>query len=211
MNLQCEIDVKSNGLAIKYDKQEKAALLQQHEINQLHLTSITQEHQMQLENIDKENEKSIALLLKNQNFKSQKEMKQKETEMNALHDQILKETVQEHQTKHLVEMTQNIEQAVEHSTQELLQTLETKHMQETTRFKKEHESNIQNGKYSKRRRSNVAVIIDRIVFIGPFLFYCLLCNHSFQTNPNRITYCFKLLSLYLQLTTTLLLRRYFDF
>ena len=40
------------------------------------------------------------------------------------------------------------------------------------------------GKYSKRRRSNVAVIIDRIVFIGSFLFYCLLSNHSFQTNPN---------------------------
>ena len=32
-------------------------------------------------------------------------------------------------------------------------------------------------------------------------------NHSFQTNPNRITNCFKLFSL-LQLTTTLLLRRF---
>ena len=30
------------------------------------------------------------------------------------------------------------------------------------------------GKYSKRRRSNVAVIIVRIVFISSFLFYCLL-------------------------------------
>ena len=38
--------------------------------------------------------------------------------------------------------------------------------------------------------SNVAVIIVRIVFIGSFLFYCLLLNHSFQTNPNRITNCF---------------------
>ena len=66
------------------------------------------------------------------------------------------------------------------------------------------------GKYSKRRRSNVAVIIVRIVFISSFLFYCLLLNHSFPTNPNRITNCFKLFSL-LQLTTTLLLRRYFDF
>ena len=47
----------------------------------------------------------------------------------------------------------------------------------------------------------VAVIIDRIVFISSFLFYCLLLNHSFQTNPNSITNCFKLLSL-LQLTTT---------
>ena len=141
MNLQCEIDVNSNGLAIKYDKQEKAALLQQHEINQLHLTSITQEHQLQLKYIEKENEKSIALLLK-----------KKEIEMNALHDQILKETVQEHQTKHLVEMTEHTEQAVEHAKQELLQTLETKHMQETTRFKKEHESNIQNGKYVQSER-----------------------------------------------------------
>ena len=51
------------------------------------------------------------------------------------------------------------------------------------------------GKYSKRRRSNVAVIIVRILFISSFLFYCLLCNHSFQTNPNRITNCFQLVSL----------------
>ena len=68
-------------------------------------------------------------------------------------------------------------------------------------------------KYSKRRRSNVAVIIVRVIFISLFLFYCLLLNHSFPTNPNRITNCFKpfsLLQLY-NFTTTLLLRRYFDF
>ena len=46
------------------------------------------------------------------------------------------------------------------------------------------------GKYSKRRRSNVAVIIVRIVFISSFLFDCLLLNHSFQTNPNKMTNCF---------------------
>ena len=46
------------------------------------------------------------------------------------------------------------------------------------------------GKYSKRRRSNVAVIIVRVIFISPFLFYCLLLNHSFPTNPNNITNCF---------------------
>jgi hypothetical protein len=51
------------------------------------------------------------------------------------------------------------------------------------------------GKYSKRRRSNVAVIIVRIVFISSFLFYCLLLNHSFQTNPNRITNYFKRFSI----------------
>ena len=51
------------------------------------------------------------------------------------------------------------------------------------------------GKYSKRRRSNVAVIIVRTVSIGSFLFYCLLYNHSFQTNPNKITNCFKTYSL----------------
>ena len=47
--------------------------------------------------------------------------------------------------------------------------------------------NNNNGKYSKRHRSNVAVIIVKIVFISAFLFYCLLLNHSFQTNPNKIT------------------------
>jgi len=62
-------------------------------------------------------------------------------------------------------------------------------------------------KYSKRRRSNVAVIIVRVIFISSFFFYCLLLNHSFQTNPNSITNFFKLFSL-LQLTTTLLLRRF---
>jgi len=67
-----------------------------------------------------------------------------------------------------------------------------------------------NGKYSKRRRSNVAVIIVGIVFLNAFLFYCLLFIHSFQTNPNKITNCLKLFSL-LQLTTTLLLRRFLNF
>jgi hypothetical protein len=67
------------------------------------------------------------------------------------------------------------------------------------------------GKYSKRRRSNVAVIHVRIVFIGAFLFCCLLLNHSFQTNPNMITNCFKLILSIYNFTTTLLLRRYFDF
>ena len=35
------------------------------------------------------------------------------------------------------------------------------------------------GKYSKRRRSNVAVVIVRIDFICSFFFYCLLLNHIF--------------------------------
>ena len=52
------------------------------------------------------------------------------------------------------------------------------------------------GKYSKRRRSNVAVIIVRRIFIRAFLFYCLLYNHSFPTNPNSVTNCFQLYSLY---------------
>ena len=55
------------------------------------------------------------------------------------------------------------------------------------------------GKYSKRRRSNVAVIIVRIDSIRSFFFYCLLLNHSFPTNPNRITNCFKLFSLFTNL------------
>ena len=58
---------------------------------------------------------------------------------------------------------------------------------------------LASGKYSKRRRSNVAVIIVRTIFISSFLFYCLLLNHSFQTNPNKITNCFKLILFYLQL------------
>ena len=51
---------------------------------------------------------------------------------------------------------------------------------------------VKSGKYSKRRRSNVAVIIVKVIFISAFLFYCLLLNHSFPTNPNKITNCFKL-------------------
>ena len=47
----------------------------------------------------------------------------------------------------------------------------------------------------KRRRSNVAVIVVEVIFISSFLFYCLLLNHSFPTNPNSITNCFKLFSL----------------
>ena len=56
----------------------------------------------------------------------------------------------------------------------------------------ETKNELSKGKYSKRRRSNVAVIIVRIV---SFLFCCLFLDHSFPTNPNRITNCFKLFSL----------------
>ena len=56
------------------------------------------------------------------------------------------------------------------------------------------------GKYSKRRSNNDAVIVVRIVLISSFFLYCLLLNHSFQTNPNRITNCFKLFSLYCNFT-----------
>ena len=62
----------------------------------------------------------------------------------------------------------------------------------------------------KRRRSNVAVIIIRVIFIRSFFFYCLLCNHSFQTNPNSVTNCFKLFSL-LQLYNYIAPASLFDF
>ena len=69
------------------------------------------------------------------------------------------------------------------------------------------------GKYiNSDAGANVAVIIVKVIFISAFLFDCLLLNHSFQTNSNKITNCFKLFLLYLQLgTTLLLLSRYFDF
>ena len=68
-------------------------------------------------------------------------------------------------------------------------------------IKKTIVKNLWYRKYSKRRRSNVAVIIVRTVFIGAFLFYCLLLNHSFPTNPNKITNCFKLILFLLQTTS----------
>jgi hypothetical protein len=43
------------------------------------------------------------------------------------------------------------------------------------------------GVRKKRCRSNIAVIIVKVIFISAFLFYCLLLNHSFPTKPNRIT------------------------
>jgi len=49
----------------------------------------------------------------------------------------------------------------------------------------------------------------KTIFIKSFFFYCLLLNHSFQTNPNSVTNCFQLFSFYYNFTTTLLLRRYF--
>ena len=42
---------------------------------------------------------------------------------------------------------------------------------------------------------NVAAIIVRVIFISAFFFYCLLYNHSFQTNPNKMTNCFQFFSL----------------
>ena len=72
---------------------------------------------------------------------------------------------------------------------------------------------FENGKYSKRRRSNVAVIHVRIVFINAFFFYCLLLNHTFPTNPNKITNCFQFFSSIYNFTNYIcsMLSRYFDF
>ena len=40
---------------------------------------------------------------------------------------------------------------------------------------------------------NRIVIIVRVIFIRSFLFYCLVLNHSFSTNLNKITNCLKLI------------------
>ena len=42
------------------------------------------------------------------------------------------------------------------------------------------------GTYKSDAGANVAVIIVKVIFISAFLFYCLLYNHSFQTNPNSV-------------------------
>ena len=60
-------------------------------------------------------------------------------------------------------------------------------------------NNNTNSKYLSDAVSNVAVIIVRLFFISSFLFYCLLSNHSFQTNPNRMANCFKLFFFYYNL------------
>ena len=59
-------------------------------------------------------------------------------------------------------------------------------------------------------------MIVRVIFISAFFFYCLLLNHSFPTNPNRIilTALKLVLSLYYKLYKLHLLkcvRLFFDF
>ena len=58
-----------------------------------------------------------------------------------------------------------------------------------------HSHSLFEAKVSIQCDAVVAVIVVRIVFIGAFFFYCLLLNHSFQTNPNSVTNCFKTYSL----------------
>ena len=70
------------------------------------------------------------------------------------------------------------------------ENMKEKEEERKKRARGDYDHDEDEGKCSKRRRSNVAVIIVRIIFIGSFLFYCLLLNHSFQTNPNKITNCF---------------------
>ena len=60
-------------------------------------------------------------------------------------------------------------------------------------------------------RKNLAVIIVRVILMSLFLFYGLLSNHIFQTNPNSVTNCFKLILSIYNFTTTLLLRRFLIF
>ena len=49
------------------------------------------------------------------------------------------------------------------------------------------------------------------IFFSSFLFCCLFYNHSFQTNPNKITNCFKTFHSVYNFATTLLLRRFLDY
>ena len=37
-----------------------------------------------------------------------------------------------------------------------------------------------------KSNAGAAVIIVRTIFISAYLFYCLLLNHSFPTNPNSV-------------------------
>ena len=64
-------------------------------------------------------------------------------------------------------------------------------------------SKIKNWKCSKLC-TILVVIIVKILFISPFLFECLLCNHTFQ---NKLKHC--TLTSFKHFSTTLLLRRLF--
>ena len=103
------------------------------------------------------------------------------------------------------QMLKEIKKSLEHDSEELNQAIS--HLRSMDVWLNEREKK---GKYSKRRRSNVAVINVKVVFISSFLFYCLLLNHSFQTNPNKMTNCFKLFSL-LQLYNYIAPASLFDF
>ena len=104
-------------------------------------------------------------------------------------------TSSSHRASHRGHDSEKLRLAKSHSTDLFHRLADAKRSAKTARGESE-------GKYSKRRRSNVAVMIVRVLLISSFLFYCFLLNHSFQTNPNKITNCFQLI---LSITTTLLL------
>ena len=66
------------------------------------------------------------------------------------------------------------------------EAMEKEHKQLLDDIRASQNSTESIGKYSKRRRSNIAVISVRIVFMSWFLFQCVLCNHTFSTNPNNV-------------------------
>ena len=53
----------------------------------------------------------------------------------------------------------------------------------------------------------VVVIIVKMIFMSSFFFYCLLCNHSFQTNPNSTTNLCKLFNYICSMRSSFLLYR----
>jgi hypothetical protein len=65
-------------------------------------------------------------------------------------------------------------------------------------FDKDGDGTYKSERCEQCSRSNVALIIVSIVYISSFLFYCLLLNHSFSTNSNKITNCFYLFSLLIE-------------
>ena len=114
---------------------------------------------------------------------------------------------QEYNLKHQ-EMLQTEQALTEKHEKELFKQLQnqkdiqkTTHLNNINQLKKLHEESVTRT-YKSDAVSNVAVIIVKLIFISAFLFYCLLCNHSFPTNPNSVTNCFKLILSITTLQTT---------
>ena len=116
-------------------------------------------------------------------LQSLEELKRKENELKAqgaLNESKVAEMQAEAKAK-MIEHEAHVEEQANHRKSRMEARMKAKRIKKKNALKRKHEE----VRIQATLWANVAVIIVRAIFIGAFLFYCLLLNHSFSNKPKQ--------------------------